>query len=182
MIRKIKKIILKIHFFLIIDGDKRAEFLKKHNILKGIGEGCLFQSRNFPMDPKLLLIHRNATIAANVHFITHDAIRHVLERKYKNEYSMNLKPIEICDNVFIGLGSIIYPNVKIGKNCIVAAGSVVIKDVEEGSIVGGNPAKKIGDFEALNNKRLISSEGKTKLSYQDIINLAWSEFDDKYGQ
>ena len=35
------------------------------------------------------------------------------------------------DNVFIGTGTIIMPNVKIGPNAIIAAGSVVTKDVEE---------------------------------------------------
>jgi len=37
-------------------------------------------------------------------------------------------------------------NVKIGPNAIVAAGSVVTKDVPEGCVVGGNPAKVIGNM------------------------------------
>ena len=44
-------------------------------------------------------------------------------------------------------------NVKIGPNAIVAAGSVVTKDVPEGCIVGGNPAKVIGKYENLVEKR-----------------------------
>ena len=51
--------------------------------------------------------------------------------------------IVIKDNCFIGLGSIILPGVTIGPNSIVAAGSVVTKDVEPDTVVGGNPAKKI---------------------------------------
>jgi len=47
------------------------------------------------------------------------------------------------DDVWIGYGAIILSGVKIGKGSIVAAGSVVTKDIEPYSIYGGNPAKKI---------------------------------------
>lgn len=43
--------------------------------------------------------------------------------------------------------------VKIGPNAIVAAGSVVTKDVPEGSVVGGNPAKVISTVEKVARKR-----------------------------
>lgn len=49
--------------------------------------------------------------------------------------------IEIGDDVWIGYGSTILSGVKIGQGAIVAAGSVVVKDVPEYSIVGGVPAK-----------------------------------------
>ena len=49
----------------------------------------------------------------------------------------------IEDDVWIGARSIILPGKKIGKGSIVAAGSVVTKDVEPYTIVGGNPAKFI---------------------------------------
>jgi acetyltransferase-like isoleucine patch superfamily enzyme len=52
--------------------------------------------------------------------------------------------IEIEDDVWIGYGSIIISGVKIGKGAIIAAGSVVTKDVSQYSIVAGNPAKVIG--------------------------------------
>ena len=51
--------------------------------------------------------------------------------------------IVIEDDVWIGLGSIILSGVKIGTGSIIAAGSVVTKDVEPYSFYGGNPAKKI---------------------------------------
>jgi len=49
----------------------------------------------------------------------------------------------IEDNCWIAANSIILSNVKIKRGSIVAAGAVVTKDVEENSIVGGNPAKLI---------------------------------------
>lgn len=47
----------------------------------------------------------------------------------------------IGDNCFIGIGAIILPGVNIGDGSIVAAGSVVTKDVQPASVVAGNPAK-----------------------------------------
>ena len=69
------------------------------------------------------------------------------------EYPYKTYEIEIFDNVFIGAHSIIIGNVKIGPNAIIAAGSVVTKDVPANSIVGGNPAKVISDMETYVRKR-----------------------------
>lgn len=52
-------------------------------------------------------------------------------------------PVEICDYVFIGARSIICKGVRIGKHSIVAAGSVVVKDIPDDEIWGGAPAKFI---------------------------------------
>ena len=52
-------------------------------------------------------------------------------------------PITICDGVWIGARAIILPGVTIGEGAVVAAGSVVTKDVAPWSVVGGNPAKFI---------------------------------------
>lgn len=52
--------------------------------------------------------------------------------------------VKIGDRVFIGYNSVILCNVRIGNDVIVAAGSIVTKDVPENSVVAGNPAKIIG--------------------------------------
>lgn len=63
-------------------------------------------------------------------------------------HSENMQTIEakvtIGDYVFIGPRTIILPGVKVGKGAIIAAGSVVTKDVAPGVIVAGTPAKEIG--------------------------------------
>ena len=56
-------------------------------------------------------------------------------------------PINIEDDVWIASRSIILKGVKIGKNSVVAAGSVVTKDVPPNTLVGGNAARVIRDFE-----------------------------------
>jgi maltose O-acetyltransferase len=55
------------------------------------------------------------------------------------------EPVTIEDYVFIGPRAIILPGVTIGKGAVVAAGAVVTKSVEPFAIVGGVPAKQIGE-------------------------------------
>lgn len=55
----------------------------------------------------------------------------------------NSKPIYIGDDVWIGCHSLILKGVHIGDGAVIAAGSVVTKDVPSYSVVGGNPAKVI---------------------------------------
>lgn len=57
------------------------------------------------------------------------------------------KPINIKDNVWVGMNALILKGVTIGENSIVAAHSVVTKDVPPNVIVGGNPAKIIKHLE-----------------------------------
>jgi len=57
--------------------------------------------------------------------------------------SQNLKHVTIGNCVWIGYHAMIVGNVTIGDGAIIAAGSVVVKDVPKGAIVGGNPAKII---------------------------------------
>lgn len=54
-------------------------------------------------------------------------------------------PVVVGDYVFIGPRAIILPGVKIKRGAVVGAGAVVTRDVNEYSIVGGVPAKQIGD-------------------------------------
>jgi len=61
--------------------------------------------------------------------------------------------VTISDDVWVGYGSIILSGIKIGQGSIIAAGSVVTKDVEPFSIYAGIPAKKIKDrFNSDNDK------------------------------
>lgn len=60
---------------------------------------------------------------------------------YDNTYV--LKTVIIGDNVWFGNNVLVTGNVTIGEGAIIAAGSVVVKDVPKYAIVGGNPAKII---------------------------------------
>jgi acetyltransferase-like isoleucine patch superfamily enzyme len=53
------------------------------------------------------------------------------------------KPINIEDNVWIGANCIILPGVSIGEGSVIAAGSVVTKDIPARTVAGGNPAQVV---------------------------------------
>ncbi len=57
------------------------------------------------------------------------------------------KSVKIEDDVWIGGNATIVPGVTIGEEAVVAAGSVVTKDVPPKTLVGGNPAKVIKEIE-----------------------------------
>ncbi|HHV72868.1 MAG TPA: acyltransferase [Clostridia bacterium] len=84
-----------------------------------------------------------------------------------------LQPVKIEQNVWIGYGSIIVPGVTIGEGAVVAAGSVVTRDVPSCAVVGGNPARiiKYRDKEVYNRlkaekKLYVASKIKGKLETQ----------------
>ena len=65
----------------------------------------------------------------------------------ENQKLRNLGPIDIADNVYICSNVILYPNVKIGKNCLILDGSVITTSIEENSVVMGNPARVIAKID-----------------------------------
>lgn len=69
------------------------------------------------------------------------------------------RPVVIGDYVFIGHGSILMGPLSVGEGAIVAAGSVVVKDVPSCAMVGGNPAKVI-KFRDLEHFRKLKAEQK----------------------
>lgn len=69
----------------------------------------------------------------------------IMDRDYHklNSHECVYKPVVIEDNVWIGCRAIILKGVRIGSGAVVAAGSIVTKDVPSGSIVAGNPARVV---------------------------------------
>lgn len=72
------------------------------------------------------------------------------------------------------------PGVTIGNNVIVAAGSVITKSVPDGKIVGGNPAKIIGDIKSFENKMMKYNLKSKKMTYREkktfLLSLSKSKF------
>lgn len=142
----------------LMSSGKRTRFLAESGLFAGFGKDCYWCSRKIPEEPYMVKLHNNVVISANVNFITHDVINDMLARMIGAEPGEQLAEyymgtIEIFDNVAIGSDSTILYNTRIGPNAIVAAGSVVVKDVPEGAIVGGNPARVIGKTDDLLAKR-----------------------------
>ena len=151
--RKVASLWKKFRFLILKDGFARADFLRKHNYLAGIGEDVIYYSRIFPADAKLLKIGSHVDIATNVRFLGHDGINRILSAMYSQNYTRTHGCIEVGNYVFIGSDSIILPNIRIGDNTIIGAGSIVTKDLEPGFIWGGVPAKRIGVFQDLIDRR-----------------------------
>lgn len=85
-------------------------------------------------------------IDTNSHSVDYQVRRHDLDDLYngkKNWDVVDCKTIHIQDDAWIGFNSTRLKGVTIGKGAIVAAGSVVTKDVPAFSVVAGNPAKII---------------------------------------
>jgi len=104
----------------------------------------------------LIEIKDNVTIAPHVYLLAHDA-----STKKTLNYT-KIGHITIDDFAFIGARSIIMPNVTVGKNSIVAAGSVVTKSVDAGTVVGGNPARFITTTEDLIKRNHIALQDVIK--------------------
>ncbi len=70
----------------------------------------------------------------------------VLPNRWSTDVPIESRPVIIEDNVWVGLATIIIKGVTIGTNSVVAAGSVVTRDVPPNCVVGGNPASIIKTF------------------------------------
>lgn len=83
-----------------------------------------------------ITIEDDVLVAANAQLISNNHDLH-------NHAVLTCKPIHLKRNCWIGAGATILPGVTVGENAVVGAGAVVTKDVEDNTVVVGNPAKLI---------------------------------------
>lgn len=180
---KAKRLIQSIAMLFLRNGRKRAAWLKKHHVLGGIGEDCYWGPTLMPVYPELIKLHNNVVVHGKAKLIPHDMINVFLKRAFPGEdfgYDERIGCIEVMDNVYIATASRIMPNVKINRNCIISAGSVVTQDVPENSVVAGNPAKVIGRFDMFVASRLMNKDRsydfKNQLLPPEIAEEEWDFF------
>ena len=139
----IKRIIAK---FKSIIGGRRydrftiAEYFREQGAQ--IGENCSIIPKSLGTEPYLVKIGNHVTVASGVTFITHDGGPWIFRDEIPDLQVFG--PIVIEDNCVIGQNAILFPNIRVGKNSIVGAGSVVIADVPPDTIVMGVPARSFG--------------------------------------
>ncbi|HUU29521.1 MAG TPA: acyltransferase [archaeon] len=121
-----------------------------------IGKNCIIESHSFICDS--VTLEDNVFISHGVMF-TNDLYpliyRHV-------EYLKTL----VKEGASIGTNATIVPGVAIGKYSIVGAGAVVTKDVDDFSIVAGNPARKIRQFSGLEDLKAYIESRQTTMRYR----------------
>lgn len=89
----------------------------------------------------------NCVIASGVNII--DSNGHIVLSRNRTIGRDDAKPIEIGNNVWIGLNTTILKNTRIGNNCVIAAGSVVKGQFPDNVLIQGNPAIIVKKLELL---------------------------------
>lgn len=176
-----------IHLLLTRNTAKRTQYMKKHKVLGDIGEKCVWGPWLVPLYPKLIKLHNNVCVHKTAILIPHDYLNDFLKR-CKPEYDFGpterIGCIELMDNVYIAANVTILPDVRIGPNCIVTAGSVVTSDIPENSIVAGNPAKVIGRFDMYMALRRMNKGQAVSFKNQelpdDVAEEQWRRFEKKH--
>lgn len=121
--------------------ERYVDLLGMKNISIGngsfVGKGCRLVAYN-----EKILIGKNVLIAANTIILTRT---HNFKDNNTpiNKQGYNNKPVNIGNDVWIGVNCVILCGVTIGEGAIIAANSVVNRDVEPYTIVGGSPARLI---------------------------------------
>lgn len=117
----------------------RTEFMR--NKVAYMGKNVKLFTWTLGTEPYLIKIHDNVNVASEVMFITHDVSVFNVSRYLGLDYTLDkVGSIELWDNCMIGARSILMPGCSVGKNSIVAAGSVVTKQIPDNEVWGGNPA------------------------------------------
>lgn len=116
-----------------------VKFVKGCNI--SIGDNSGIGEKSFLQDLGKITIGDNVLMGPEVNIFTSN---HGMKKdSLIINQELSIKEVIIENDVWIGARAIILPGVKIAKGTVIAAGSIVTKDTEQYSIVGGNPAKLI---------------------------------------
>ena len=130
----------------LIDGSKLISISQPCPILKREQTASFTAPAAVPSDIQSVC-HLTLTHKANLPILLHQKSKFLSPSltitRPKNWEHVQRSKIRIGDKAWIGFNSIILKGVTIGEGAVIAAGSIVIHDVPEWSVVGGNPAKVI---------------------------------------
>lgn len=119
-----------------------------------MGEYCYVGEHSYIWSAQNILIGNRVLIAHNVNIFDnithplsasarHEQFKSIITSGHPKHLDLSEQPVTIEDDVWVGCMSVILKGVTIGRGAVIAAGSVVTKDVPAWSIVAGNPAQVI---------------------------------------
>ena len=114
--------------------EEQIQRLRKKGVV--IGNNCKIHSTAFIDRMGTVVIGDGVTITRDAIILSHDASAAITGRP-------SSRTTVIRPGAFIGIRSIILDGVTIGLNAVVGAGSVVTKDIPDGEVWAGNPARRI---------------------------------------
>jgi acetyltransferase-like isoleucine patch superfamily enzyme len=123
-----------------VENERRIGRLREQGIR--IGRDCIIFTPEFSTEPYLVEIGDRVVVAGGTQFLTHDGSVHLL--RPRRPLAQHFGKITVGDNTFIGQNCLILPGVRIGSDCLIAAGSVVRSSIPDNSVAAGNPARIIG--------------------------------------
>jgi UDP-3-O-[3-hydroxymyristoyl] glucosamine N-acyltransferase len=115
-----------------------------------------------PGYPFLIEIGDNCRISKGVTILAHDATT------FKDLGITRVAPVKILEGSFIGQRAIILPGVTIGPKALVAAGSVVNRDIPEGKAAAGNPARPYSSYSEIIERYKEMASTKQVFDFIDI--------------
>jgi maltose O-acetyltransferase len=155
-----KKIILLLLYPLKIVKKLKYELRIKYLKISGVVIGSdTYISPKAYIDlhkPGKVIIGENCFITRNVIILNHTDTKMGGPRNIWSQFGGQRihGDVIIGDNTFIAVSSVIMPGVKIGKNVIIGALSLVTSDIPDGKIAVGAPAKVVGDtLDHVKNKK-----------------------------
>lgn len=124
--------------------NNRCKFVVRENATLNIGNKVGMSNATI-VATQSVIIGNNVMIGGGVTIVDSDfhSLNPLHWHTNADQENMISSAVVIKDNVFIGMDSIILKGVTIGSNVVVAAGSVVSKDIPNNQIWGGNPARLI---------------------------------------
>ena len=177
----VKEVLKKIAYGKRYSSETYIDYLRRIGVK--IGEDCTIYVPSKTLideqSPWMITIGNHVRITEGVKILTHDYSWSVL--KLYEGVSENPGAIlgasgtvEIGDNVFIGMNTIITRNVEIGNNVIIGAGSVVTSSCDHNGVYAGVPAKRIMSIDEYYEKR-------ERAQFNEAKELA-VEYFDRYGK
>ena len=159
------------HSFRLLLSRNRTAYVRKHHLLGAMGQNCKWGPWHLPLYSELIKLHDNVTVHKRAVLVPHDMINVFLSRCAPDvDFGSpeRLGCIELMDNVYVSMNVVIMPNVRVGKNCIISAGSTVATDIPENSIAAGIPAKPIGRFDMFLAMRKMQAKQNVKFKNQEL--------------